>query len=97
MPIIVECDQCCKDIGYERNAYFSNRANDLDFCSKICYNRYNSNYNYCQVSSCLTKLYDGSGYCQEHVSNNDQERLKSLVKNRTSLAGNIEEVERFTT
>lgn len=68
MPGNLFCDQCDKRIGDYSNAYFSNRAKDLDFCSEYCYSKYyqNHNYTYCQASGCLIKLYNSENYCFNH-------------------------------
>jgi hypothetical protein len=40
MPRNVYCDQCRKDIGDEKLAYFSDIEKNLDFCSEECYSEW---------------------------------------------------------
>ena len=49
---------------------------------------------YCLANSCYNKIPSYQTYCSLH---NENDELKSLVKNRTNISGNVEEVERFTT
>lgn len=37
----VYCDQCEKDIGDDKLAYFSDAEKELDFCSEECYSKWN--------------------------------------------------------
>jgi len=50
---------------------------------------------YCNESSCYQRIASSQAYCAPCLEKQEQNQLKSLVKQRTSITGTIAEVTRF--